>query len=63
MVELVDQMLELNQQLATARTPQARDVLQRHIEVTDKEIDHLVYELYGLTNRNRPGGKRHLKGL
>ncbi len=49
MVELVDQMLELNQQLATARTPQARDVLQRHIEVTDKEIDHLVYELYGLT--------------
>ncbi|MDY0297570.1 MAG: TaqI-like C-terminal specificity domain-containing protein [Acidobacteriota bacterium] len=49
MVGLVEQMLELNQQLATARTPQARDVLQRHIEVTDKEIDHLVYELYDLT--------------
>ncbi len=24
-------------------------MLQRQIAVTDREIDHLVYELYGLT--------------
>jgi hypothetical protein len=26
-----------------------RTVLQRQIEATDREIDRLVYELYGLT--------------
>ena len=29
--------------------PDTKTMLQRQIEATDKEIDRLVYELYGLT--------------
>lgn len=50
MVELVEQMLELNKQLAEAKEPQSKTVLQREIEATDRQIDELVYELYGLTD-------------
>ena len=49
MVELVDQMLDLNKQLAEAKVPQAKTVLQRQIETTDRQIDRLVYALYELT--------------
>ena len=49
MVELVEQMLQLNKQLAEAKVPQIKTVLQRQIEATDRRIDQLVYELYGLT--------------
>ena len=49
-VNLVEQMLDLNQKLAEAKTPQAKDVLQRQIEATDKQIDQLVYKLYKLTD-------------
>jgi predicted type IV restriction endonuclease len=49
MVSLVEGMLELNKKLAGAGTPQAQTMLQRRIEATDKQIDTLVYELYGLT--------------
>ncbi|MBM4466764.1 MAG: restriction endonuclease subunit M [Chloroflexi bacterium] len=48
-VSLVEQMLSLHKQLAAAKTPDAKTVLQRQIEATDKQIDRLVYELYGLT--------------
>jgi hypothetical protein len=44
---LVERMLSLHKQ--SKRTPQAKEVLQREIEATDKQIDKLVYELYGLT--------------
>jgi hypothetical protein len=49
MVELVEQMLQLNKQLAEAKEPQTKTVLQRQIETTDRQIDRLVYELYELT--------------
>jgi hypothetical protein len=49
MVHLVEQMLSLHQQLATAKTPQDQTVLKRQIDTTDRQIDQLVYELYGLT--------------
>jgi hypothetical protein len=49
MVELVERILDLNRQLAEAKVPQTRTVLQRQIEATDRQIDQLVYELYGLT--------------
>jgi len=49
MVELVEQMLTLHKQLAAAKTPDDKTRLQRQIEATDKQIDALVYELYGLT--------------
>ena len=32
-----------------ARTPQDQTALERQIEATDRQIDALVYELYGLT--------------
>ena len=48
-VSLVDQMLLLHKQLPEARTPHEQTALQRQIEATDRQIDALVYELYGLT--------------
>ena len=49
MVSLVEQMLTLHRQLAAAKTPDEQARLQRQIDATDRQIDRLVYELYGLT--------------
>ena len=49
MVVLVDRMLTIHQQLAKANTPAEKTLLQRQIDTTDRRIDALVYELYGLT--------------
>jgi hypothetical protein len=49
MVSLVEQMLSLNKQSASAKTAHDKTILQRQIDATDKQIDNLVYELYGLT--------------
>jgi hypothetical protein len=49
MVSLVDQMLSLNKQLPAAKTDHEKTALQRQIDATDRQIDQLVYELYGLT--------------
>jgi hypothetical protein len=49
MVALVEQMLDLHQRLAAVRTPDEKVRLERQIAATDREIDQLVYELYGLT--------------
>jgi hypothetical protein len=49
MVEMVEQMLALHKQLASAKTEHEKTALQRQIDATDKQIDELVYELYGLT--------------
>ncbi|MEX2160684.1 MAG: TaqI-like C-terminal specificity domain-containing protein [Anaerolineales bacterium] len=49
MVALVDRMLLLNKE--DPRTPQAKEKLKRELDATDKSIDELVYELYGLTDR------------
>jgi hypothetical protein len=49
MVSLVVRMLDLHKKLASEGAPHVRTVLQRQIEATDREIDRLVYELYGLT--------------
>lgn len=48
-VALVNQMLELHKQLASAKTDHDKTVIQRQIDATDRQIDQLVYELYGLT--------------
>ena len=50
LVALVEKMLALHQQLAAAKTPQDTTLLQRQITATDKQIDQLVYALYGLTD-------------
>ncbi len=49
MVSLVEQMLSLHKRLAEAKLPHDKEVLQQQIDVTDQQIDRLVYELYGLT--------------
>jgi len=50
LAEITDQILTLHKQLAAARTPQEKTVIQRQIEATDRQIDQLVYELYGLSD-------------
>ena len=50
LVALVEKMLTLHQQLAAAKTPQDTTLLQRQIAATDRQIDQLVYALYGLTD-------------
>ncbi|MFH1336392.1 MAG: N-6 DNA methylase, partial [Candidatus Zixiibacteriota bacterium] len=51
MAKLVEQMLLLHKELAAAKTPDEKTRLQRQIDATDQQIDHLVYELYGLTDK------------
>ena len=43
-------MLELHKQLASAKTDHDKTIIQRQINATDRQIDQLVYELYGLTD-------------
>jgi len=43
-------MLALHKQLADARLDQDKTAIQRQIDATDRQIDALVYELYGLTD-------------
>jgi len=50
MVKLVEQMLASHKSLAVAQSPQEKERLERQIEVTDRAIDTLVYELYGLSD-------------
>jgi len=50
MVSLVNNMLDLNKKLTQSKIPQAIEVLKRQIDSTDKQIDHLVYNLYDLTD-------------
>ncbi len=49
MVALVERMLLLHQQRASAQTETDQQVFQRQIDATDKLIDALVYELYEVT--------------
>ena len=49
MVSLVERMLELHRKLAAASIPDDKKLYQRQVKATDRQIDALVYELYGLT--------------
>lgn len=49
MVSLVEQMLEAKKHLSAAKTDRDRNYWQGKCEHLDREIDRLVYELYGLT--------------
>jgi hypothetical protein len=50
MVGLVERMLSLHERLAGARIERERMVIGSQISATDRQIDRLVYELYGLTD-------------
>ena len=43
-------MIRLHDRMQSAKTSHGRTALQRQIETTDRRIDQLVYELYGLTD-------------
>jgi type II restriction/modification system DNA methylase subunit YeeA len=45
----VKKRLKLHEDLAKARSQAKKDAIQSEIGETDKQIDLLVYELYGLT--------------
>jgi predicted nucleic acid-binding Zn-ribbon protein len=49
-VELVHRMVASSKQIVAAKTEHERTALQRQIDATDREIDQLAYELYGLTD-------------
>ena len=49
LVELVDKMLALTPKLRGATSESEKTALQNAVTTTDREIDRLVYELYGLT--------------
>jgi hypothetical protein len=49
LVGLVDQMLALKKKERAETVPQTKTMLGRQIQAVDKQIDALVYELYGLT--------------
>lgn len=46
---LTNQMLESKKQLANAKTENEKEYLEKKCSIIDKQIDQLVYELYGLT--------------
>jgi len=49
MVKLVENMLDLHRRLSESKTGHEKTLLSRQIETTDRQIDALVYELYGLS--------------
>jgi ClpP class serine protease len=49
MVELVERMLALHKDLDAAGTPNQKNIIQRQIDATDRQIDQLVCQLYGLS--------------
>jgi len=54
-------VLKLHKDLPKAKTPHEQESIQRQIAATDKQIDELVYDLYGLTEdeiRIVEGGNR-----
>lgn len=46
-------MLSLNKQLPSVKTDYEKNTLHRQIAATDKQIDDLVYKLYGITEEER----------
>jgi type I restriction-modification system DNA methylase subunit len=50
MVQLVEQIRTAKQQLASAHTDRDRNFYERKCADLDRQIDKLVYELYGLTD-------------
>lgn len=52
LIALVDIMSDLNKKILSVKGSE-KEQIQRQIEKTDKEIDEIVYELYGITEEER----------
>ncbi|MGE0480041.1 MAG: N-6 DNA methylase [Phycisphaerae bacterium] len=50
LASLVTTILALHKSLAAEKNPQRREGIEREIAATDRRIDELVYQLYGLTD-------------
>jgi restriction endonuclease TaqI-like protein len=48
LTRLVEETLSLHKQAALAKTPHEKTAVQAQIAATDRQIDRLVYDLYGL---------------
>ncbi|MCX5868031.1 MAG: N-6 DNA methylase, partial [Proteobacteria bacterium] len=48
-VDNVNKMIDMRKKIIKMKIPNEKTVLQRQIDATEKQIDQLVYELYGLT--------------
>ena len=48
---LVERMLALHRKLAAAPISADKELYQRQIQATDRQIDALVYELYEVTEK------------
>ncbi len=46
----VEKMIFMNKEATITKTAHEQTLIQRQIDATDKQIDKLVYELYGLTD-------------
>ena len=49
LVDLVENMLELQKKYYKTRMERDKELYERQIKIVDKQIERLVYELYGLT--------------
>ena len=53
LVTLVSRMLELHDRMLVTVSREGKQALRRQIDAADREIDELVYGLYGLTDEER----------
>jgi len=51
--ELAATILRLHEQSQSATYPHDKERIGREIDATDRQIDQLVYELYGLSEEER----------
>jgi hypothetical protein len=52
LASLVHRNQEQHGRLEIERTPHQKNVIARQITTIDREIDSIVYELYGLTDKD-----------
>ncbi len=50
-VNLIDRMFDHYKHFVEARTNSEKIIIQRQIDVTEQQINQLVYELYGLNKK------------
>ncbi len=50
MIDRVVQLIDLNNNFRESKAPQSQIMIKRQIDALDRQIDNLVYQLYGLTD-------------
>jgi hypothetical protein len=50
-VSLVDKMLKIQTDLHSSKTEKDKEIYQQKADIIDKQIDEIVYGLYGLTEK------------